>query len=234
MSTDPMPGHAVVTGATGGIGQAIVQRLLDAGWRVTGLDLGAAAARHAAYRHVAVDLCDDAATRQALRALDDVRALVHAAGLLRVAPLAQSESADGELMWKLHVDAAVRLTRDLAPAMVAQGGGRVVLVGSRVAQGMPGRGQYAASKAALVALARSWGAELAGQGVTVNVVSPAATQTGMLEDPARAASPARMPPIGRLIQPGEIAALVAFLLSAEAAAITGQDIAICGGASLPH
>ena len=51
---------------------------------------------------------------------------------------------------------------------------------------------------------------------------------------ARAASPARMPPIGRLIQPGEIAALVAFLLSAEAAAITGQDIAICGGASLPR
>ena len=99
MSTDLTPGHAVVTGATGGIGQAIVQRLLDAGWRVTGLDLGAAVTRHAAYRHVTVDLCDDAATHQALRALDDVRALVHAAGLLRVAPLAQSQSADGELMW---------------------------------------------------------------------------------------------------------------------------------------
>lgn len=209
MSTDPTPGHAVVTGATGGIGQAIVQRLLDGRWRVTGLDLGPAVTRHPAYRHVTVDLCDDAATHRALQGLDNATALVHAAGLLRVAPLAQSESADGELMWKLHVDAAVRLTRDLAPAMVAQGGGRVVL-------------------------ARSWGAELAGQGVTVNVVSPAATQTGMLEDPARAASPARMPPIGRLIQPGEIAALVAFLLSAEAAAITGQDIAICGGASLPR
>ncbi|MCR2397504.1 SDR family NAD(P)-dependent oxidoreductase, partial [Salmonella enterica] len=65
MSTDPTPGHAVVTGATGGIGQAIVQRLLDGGWRVTGLDLGPAVARHAAYRHVEVDLCDDAATRQA-------------------------------------------------------------------------------------------------------------------------------------------------------------------------
>ncbi len=213
MSTDPTPGHAVVTGATGGIGQAIVQRLLDGGWRVTGLDLGPAVARHAAYRHVEVDLCDDAATRQASQALDDVTALVHAAGLLRVAPLAQSDPADGERMWKLHVDAAVRLTRDLAPSMVARGAGRVVLVGSRVAQGMPGRGQYAASKAALVALARSWGAELAGNGVTVNVVSPAATQTGMLDDPARAASPARLPPIGRLIQPAEIAALVAFLLS---------------------
>lgn len=234
MSTDPTMGHAVVSGATGGIGQAIVQRLLETGWRVTGLDLGPAATRHAAYRHVTVDLCDDRATGQALQALADVGALVHAAGLLRVAPLAQSAPADGERMWKLHVDAAVRLARHLAPEMAARGGGRVVLIGSRVAQGLPGRGQYAASKAALVALARSWGAELAGQGVTVNVVSPAATQTGMLDDPARAASPARLPPIGRLIQPGEIAALVAFLLSADAAAITGQDIAICGGASLPR
>ena len=54
MATELTPGHAVVTGATGGIGQAIVQRLLDAGWRVTGLDLGAAVTRHAAYRHVTV------------------------------------------------------------------------------------------------------------------------------------------------------------------------------------
>ncbi|KAJ8136900.1 hypothetical protein OY671_009887, partial [Metschnikowia pulcherrima] len=70
MSTDPTPGHAVVTGATGGIGQAIVQRSSDGGWRVTGSDLGPAVARHAAYRHVEVDSCDDAATRQASQASD--------------------------------------------------------------------------------------------------------------------------------------------------------------------
>jgi NAD(P)-dependent dehydrogenase (short-subunit alcohol dehydrogenase family) len=56
----------------------------------------------------------------------------------------------------------------------------------------------------------------------------------MLNDPARAASAPRLPPIGRLIEPAEIAALVCYLLSPQAAAITGQDIAICGGASLPH
>jgi NAD(P)-dependent dehydrogenase (short-subunit alcohol dehydrogenase family) len=112
--------------------------------------------------------------------------------------------------------------------------GRVVFIGSRVAQGMPGRGQYAATKAALAALARSWAAEVAAQGVTVNVVSPAATATGMLRDPARAGSAPRLPPIGRLIEPGEVAALVGFLLSPSAAAITGQDIAICGGSSLPR
>jgi NAD(P)-dependent dehydrogenase (short-subunit alcohol dehydrogenase family) len=223
---------AVVTGATGGIGQAIVQRLLDAGWSVTGLDIGPAVEGHPAYRHITVDLCDEQATREALHILTNVRALVHAAGVLRVGPLAQLDPADGERMWKLHVDAAVRLAQALAPTMAACGGGRVVLIGSRVAQGMPGRSQYAASKAALVALARSWASELAGQGVTVNVVSPAATQTSMLHDPARAVSAPRVPPMGRLIQPAEIAALVAFLLSPEAAAITGQDIAICGGASL--
>ncbi|MFF7057569.1 SDR family NAD(P)-dependent oxidoreductase [Achromobacter spanius] len=234
MSNNPAGRLAVVTGATGGIGQAIVQRLLDAGWQVAGLDIGPAVARHAAYRHITVDLCDEAATRLALDRCKPAQALVHAAGIMRVGPLAQLDPADGERMWKLHVDVAVRVAQMLAPDMAERGDGRVVLVGSRTAQGMPGRSQYAASKAALVALARSWAAELAPQGVTVNVVSPAATQTGMLQDPARAASAPRMPPIGRLIQPEEIAALVEFLLSPQAAAITGQDIAICGGASLPR
>lgn len=234
MSSKPTAGLAVITGATGGIGLAIAQRLLDAGWEVAGLDIGPAVARHDAYRHVTVDLCDEPATRRAIAALKGVRALVHAAGILRVGPLAQLDPADGERMWKLHVDVAVRLAQMLAPDMARRGEGRVVLIGSRVAQGMPGRSQYAASKAALAALARSWAAELAPQGVTVNVVSPAATQTHMLDDPARAASAPRLPPIGRLIQPREIAALVEFLLSPQAAAITGQDIAICGGASLPR
>ena len=234
MSTDAVRATAVVTGAAGGIGLAIARRLLAGGWHVTGLDLGPAALQDAGYRHIAVDLCDEAAARAVFADLADARALVHAAGVLRVGPLAQLDAEDGERMWKLHVDAGVRLAQALTPHMTASGGGRIVLIGSRVAQGMPGRSLYAASKAALVALARSWAAELAGDGVTVNVVSPAATQTGMLSDPARASSAPRLPPIGRLIQPEEIAALVAFLLSAEAAAITGQDIAICGGSSLPR
>ncbi|WP_334538530.1 SDR family oxidoreductase [Bradyrhizobium sp. AZCC 2230] len=74
--------------------------------------------------------------------------------------------------------------------------------------------------------------ELAPRGITVNVVAPAATETPMLKDPTRANVAPKLPPIGRFIQPEEVAAAVAFLLSGEAAAITGQQLVICGGSSL--
>lgn len=228
--------HAVVTGSSSGIGLAVAQRLLQGGWRVTGLDLAPPAITHAAFASQRVDLADGAATEAAARELGTVQALVHAAGVLRVGRLgdaAATAEADAQLMWQLHVAAATALAGVLVPAMAAAGQGRVVLVGSRVAQGKAGRGQYAASKAALVALARSWAAEFVARGVTFNVVSPAATATPMLADPSRAASTPVLPPMGRLIQPAEVAALVAFLLGPDAAAITGQDIAICGGSSLP-
>lgn len=226
--------HAVVTGSSSGIGRAIAQALLDTGWRVSGLDVAQAGIVHPGFTAVPVDLSQGADIERAAQALPAVDALVHAAGVLRVGPLGQLDHAGGELMWRLHVDAATRLADAIVPGMAARGQGRVVFIGSRVAQGMPGRGQYAATKAALVALARSWAAEVAAQGVTVNVISPAATATGMLQDPARAGSAPRLPPIGRLIEPAEIAALVGYLLSPPAAAITGQDIAICGGSSLPR
>ena len=226
--------HAVVTGSSSGIGRAIAESLLAAGWRVSGLDVSAACIAHAEFSHMQVDLAQGAEIARAAHSLGVPDALVHAAGVLRVGPLGQLDLAGGELMWRLHVDAATRLADALVPGMAARGSGRVVFIGSRVAQGMPGRGQYAATKAALVALARSWAAEVAGQGVTVNVVSPAATATAMLQDPSRAASAPRLPPIGRLIAPAEIAGLVGYLLSPIAAAITGQDIAVCGGSSLPR
>ena len=224
--------HAVVTGSSSGIGFAIAGGLLDAGWQVTGLDVTPATIKHAAFQSMAVNLADGPAVTAAAMALVPVDALVHAAGVLRVGNLGALDHAGGGLMWQLHVDAATRLADVLVPAMVVRGNGRVVFIGSRVAGGMPGRSQYAATKAALIALARSWAAEVAAQGITVNVVSPAATATAMLTDPNRATATPKLPPIGRLIQPEEVAALVSFLLSPQAAAITGQDIQICGGSSL--
>lgn len=223
------PRRAVVTGASSGIGAAIAERLLADGWQVTGLSRSEPALTGRGLRWAEADLTDPASVRAALGGAG-ADALVHAAGLLRVAPLGQLDEAEGAAMWRVHVQAAERLADLLLPAMPR--GGRVVLVGSRTATGAAGRSQYAASKAALVGLARSWAIELASRGITVNIVAPAATETPMLHDPARSGVAPRVPPIGRFIRPEEVAAAVAFLLSEEAGAITGQQITICGGSSL--
>lgn len=231
---------AIVTGTSSGIGQAIAEHLLAQGWRVCGLDLAPARIAQPSFESLTLDLSDIHATEAAARRLlndageTGVQALVHAAGVLRVGSLGALQAQDATLMWQLHVQAATQLANVLLPAMAEQRSGRMVLIGSRVAQGKAGRSAYAASKAALVALARSWAAEVIAAGVTVNVVSPAATQTAMLADPARQSETPHLPPLGRLIRPEEVASLVGYLLSPAAAAITGQDIQICGGSSLPR
>ncbi|MCS6995945.1 MAG: SDR family oxidoreductase [Casimicrobiaceae bacterium] len=235
MSSEPSsaPGTALVTGTSSGIGRAVALELIRGGWRVIGADRAAPTISAEGFSAVELDLLNThELAAWTCREGHDIDGLVHAAGTLTAAPLGQLDHEAGERMWRLHVAAAAVLADALIPRMAARRFGRVVLIGSRIADGMPGRSQYAATKAALVALARSWAAEVAAQGVTVNVIAPAATRTAMLGDPARATSAPRIPPIGRLIEPEEVASLVGYLFSPSAAAITGQSIAICGGASL--
>ena len=223
--------RALVTGSSSGIGLAIAEHLLSRGWAVTGFDMAPARITHASFEAVTVDLRDTKALEAATRNVHP-QALVHAAGVLKVGRLGDLKAADAQLMWQVHVSALSCLANIIVPGMAAAGMGRVVVIGSRVAQGFAGRSEYAATKAAITALARSWAAEVIASGVTVNVVSPAATRTAMLDDPSRKASSPKMPPLGRLIEPSEIASMVTYLLSPPAAAITGQDIQICGGSSL--
>jgi 3-oxoacyl-[acyl-carrier protein] reductase len=227
---------ALVTGSSSGIGKAIAERLLIEGWAVVGLDKSLSSISHAFFKTMVVDLTQIKAIADCLEQLEEQQTLptvvVHAAGFMHASSAETSQLDLSEGMWRVHVAAISQIAQKLLPVMRASNSGRIVLIGSRVSGGIANRGQYAASKAALVSLARSWAAEVVANGVTVNVVSPAATETGMLADPNRAAVQPKLPPIGRLIQPDEIAATVSYLLSSNAAAITGQNIQICGGASL--
>ena len=228
---------AIVTGTSSGIGQAIALKLLSEGWHVHGLDVAPTPLHHAQFSSWTLDLTKSGDLEAALDQIVSKhlpQVLVHAAGVLRVGSLGELDMQAGQLMWQLHVDVATRMANRILPIMKHARRGRMILVGSRVSSGMAGRSQYAATKAAILSLAKSWAAESIAEGVTVNVVSPAATDTPMLKDSARVSTAPRLPPIGRLIQPDEVAAMVAYLTRPEAAAITGQDIAICGGASLPR
>lgn len=224
------PGTVLLTGVSSGIGAAIAVMLIDAGWRVIGLSRTPPAVPHPNLVHVAVDLSDADALDRVLAPIGPVDAIVHAAGILRVGRIGEEKLADGAAMWRLHVEVATQLVERLAPSL--PDGGRIVLLGSRTAAGSAGRAQYAASKAALVGMARSWAIELAPRRITVNVVAPGATDTPMLRDPARTTVTPRLPPMGRFVDPREIAALTLFLLSPGAASLTGQQIVVCGGASL--
>ena len=185
---------------------------------------------HPGLSWVEADLTAPGAVETVAAAVPDPTAIVHAAGILRSGYLGELEAEAFEAMWRLHVEVPTRLVDALSSRLVA--GGRIVLIGSRTSTGVAGKSQYAATKAALDGLSRSWAIELAPRQITVNVVAPGATRTPMLDDPARAATPPQLPRLGRFIEPAEIADLVGFLLGPSGRSITGQRLVVCAGASL--
>jgi acetoacetyl-CoA reductase len=217
--------RALVTGAARGIGAAIVERLRSDGLEVTTLDRVAGAC------DLTLDLVSDA-----LPSLDDVDVCVSNAAVTDTIAPAHRMTAE---QWARDIDVnltgAFRAVQACLPGMRSRRSGRIVVISSGAARGgLPGQVAYAASKAGLLGMVKTLAAENAARGITVNAVLPGmiATEKVLGMPPDVLARVEGALPLGRLGTPAEVAALVAFLASPDAAYITGQEIGIDGGLGL--
>jgi NAD(P)-dependent dehydrogenase (short-subunit alcohol dehydrogenase family) len=232
---------ALVTGGSTGIGAAICQALLDEGYEVIALSRRAAALKSPRLRSVQVDLSDPAATRQAVQEIaahEPVTTLVHNAGAILEKPIEEVASADIDTLAHLHLTAALILVQANLAAMRATSYGRIVLISSRAVLGLAKRSAYAATKAGMLGLARTWALELGPSGITVNVVAPGPIEeTEMFESVVEKGSPRRVAlaqsiPVRRLGLPADVARAVLFFTDPHADFVTGQTLYVCGGASV--
>jgi NAD(P)-dependent dehydrogenase (short-subunit alcohol dehydrogenase family) len=233
-------GTAVVTGASSGIGEAIARRLLEAGCEVITLQRRPPRFEHERLSFEPVDLADGAATAglaAGIAARRPVRYLVNNAGVNRPGFLDQATVEDLDLAYAVNVRAAMLLAKAFAPGMRAAGFGRIVNISSRAIKGKTGRTAYAAAKAGLVGMMRSWCLELAGSGITVNAVAPGPVGTELFDRGHPPGSEKRQRvidsiPVGRVGTPDDVARAVLFLLAPESGYITGQTLFVCGGTSI--
>jgi 3-oxoacyl-[acyl-carrier protein] reductase len=232
---------ALVTGGSQGIGAAICRQMLEAGYDVVCLDTRKPAGAHARLTMVDVDLLDPAATAHAalsVAARFRVTHFVHNAGAIRPDLLPDVALDDLNALTQLHLGAALTLTQAILPAMQAEKFGRIVMISSRGALGLPTRTAYAATKAGMIGMARTWALELAPHGVTVNVVAPGPiADTRMFrgivpEGSERERALAEAIPVRRLGRADDVARAVMFFADRGNGFVTGQTLYVCGGASV--
>jgi 3-oxoacyl-[acyl-carrier protein] reductase len=235
----------VITGSTGGIGRETARLLADEGARVVTCGRRADAPGVGEKLHVAVDLASpegaERVVRDALAALGRIDVLVNNVGVAYIAEFELVSDADWDGMWQLNVMSYVRTIRAALPAMREQGGGVIVNVsstaGKRPSTGMP---NYSVTKAAVLSLSRLVADLYASQGIRCNAVTPGPTATeawlgrgGLAEQQgerdAVLAKVASGRPLGRLAEPAEIAAVIAFLCSDRASYVTGAAWSADGG-----
>jgi len=238
VSTGAAERHALVTGGSRGIGRAIVKRLIDDGYTVTNFDLSAPAETPlAAERFVQCDIADNAQLDAALRALTaqaPVLRVVNNAGIVRAATLESATAEDMAAVAAVNLVAPMRILQALLPGMRQARFGRVVNVSSRAALGKQARTVYAATKAGLLGMTRTWALELGVDGITVNAVGPGPIATELFDRVNPPGHPEterirRSIPVRRMGTPDDIAHGVASLLDERAGFITGQVLYICGG-----
>jgi len=231
---------ALITGGSSGIGWATAQAMLAKGWQVVSLAQEAPPETAPGLYTEIADLADPAATAAAaarITAAHDISHIIHNAGQILPALVEDADPASITRLAQLHLATPLALTQAALPGMKARGFGRILFTGSRAALGVPTRTAYAATKAGIIGMARTWALELAPHGITVNVVSPGPIRTRNFWDivpegsAAETALAARIP-VGRLGEPADVARALMFLADADAGFITGQVLMVCGGASI--
>lgn len=238
---------ALVTGGAGGIGSAIVADLASMGARVAVADLNEAGAQEVAAKYpgaaaFAVDLSvpssvDDLAQR-VVSEVGPVDILANNAGWDKIGPFVKSDPALWDRLIGINLRAPMQLAYLLLPGMLERGWGRIVFTSSDAARvGSTGEGVYSACKAGLIGLSKTIARETARGAVTSNVVCPGPSNTPLLheiagDNPKLVESLKRAIPLGRLGEPHDVSAMIAFLCTNRAEYITGQTISVSGGLTM--
>ena len=242
---------AIVTGAARGIGAATARRLATDGFAVAVLDLDEAACEGVAdgireAGGLALGLGVDVTSAEQVEAgvarvaaeLGPPVVLVNNAGIIRDNLIFKMTEGDWDAVMAVHLKGAFLMTRACQAHMTAQKYGRIVNLSSSSAQGNRGQANYSAAKAGLQGFTKTLAIELGRFGVTANAVAPGFIQTDMTAATAERigvpfedflAHAASQVPVQRVGQPDDIAATIAFLVSAEAGFVSGQVIYVAGG-----
>ena len=241
---------ALVTGGMGGIGEAISIRLHDVGHAVvvtyspsnTGADewLARMEASSRQFRAFPVDVGDYESCQRCVAQIKaevgPIDILVNNAGITRDASFKKLEKGGWDAVMRTNLDSVFNMTKHCYEDMTSRGWGRIVNISSVIGnKGGFGQTNYAAAKAGMHGFTKSLALEVARKGVTVNTVSPGFIATRMVTAvPDEIMQTKILPeiPVGRLGKPEEVAALVAYLCSNEAAFVTGANISINGGQHL--